>query len=100
MQKRDRNYLKLIKAAGIDMKLYERYIDDSNQVTKVPPKGCTFNVVTGRVKYDLQDMRHDEKEDARLAKILHQVANSVQTGIEKKFDYPSRNRSQKIRYFG
>ena len=37
MQKWDRNYLKQIKAAGIDMKMYERYVDDSNQVAKVPP---------------------------------------------------------------
>ena len=68
MQKWDRNYLKLIKAAGIDMKLYERYVDDSNQVAKVPPNGYSFDVVTGKLKYDLDDMRQDEQEDARLAR--------------------------------
>ena len=96
MQKWDRNYLKQIKAAGIDMKMYERYVDDSNQVAKVPPNGYSFDVVTGKLKYDLDDMRQDEQEDARLARILQQVANNVQTGIEMESDYPSKNRSQKL----
>jgi hypothetical protein len=41
-------------------------------------------------------MRHDEQEDARLARILQQVANNAQTGIEMESDFPSRNRSQKL----
>ena len=96
MQKWDRNYLKLIKAAGIDMNVYERYVDDSNQVAKVPPNGYSFDVVTGKLKFDLDDMRQNEQEDARLARILQQVANNVQTGIEMESDYPSKNRSQKL----
>ena len=65
-------------------------------MAKVPPNGYSFDVVTGKLKYDLDDMRQDEQEDARLARILQQVANNVQTGIEMESDYPSKNRSQKL----
>ena len=32
----DKKYLKRVKQAGIKMLLYERYVDDSNQVAEVP----------------------------------------------------------------
>ena len=49
-----------------------------------------------KLKYDPEDMRHDEQEDARLARVLQQVANNVQTGVEMVSDFPSRNISQKL----
>ena len=42
----DKLYKKKAKQAGIDILLYERYVDDSNQVAAVPEKGATYNKET------------------------------------------------------
>ena len=38
----DKKYLRLVREAGIQMPLYKRYVDDSNQVGKVPPEGAKY----------------------------------------------------------
>ena len=39
----DKMYLHSVKKAGIEMKLYERYVDDSDQVAEVPPPGARYD---------------------------------------------------------
>ena len=48
----DKRYLKRVKETGIKMPLYKRYIDDSNQIGKVPPEGSKYNVETKRIDID------------------------------------------------
>ena len=43
MARYDRMYLERVKQAGMDMKLYERYVDDSNQICEVPPLGAKYD---------------------------------------------------------
>ena len=42
MIKWDKKYLEMVQKAGIQMWLYKRYIDDSNQAAEVPPLGYKY----------------------------------------------------------
>ena len=48
----DKRYLKRVKEAGVQMPLYKRYVDDSNQVGRVPSEGSKYNAATKRVDVD------------------------------------------------
>ena len=45
-------YLKNVQKAGIEMLMYERYIDDSNQVAVVLLPGSSYNSVSKKVVTD------------------------------------------------
>ena len=94
----DKKYLKMVRNAGIMMRLYMRYIDDSNQVAETPPAGSRYDKVTGKIVHDEDELqgRLDEKDDARTARILREIANCVMEGIEMEGDYPSNNQSGKL----
>ena len=48
----DIKYLDMAKMAGIDMKMYERYIDDSNQVAVIPPPGSQYDISQKKLLVD------------------------------------------------
>ena len=78
MKRWNRLYLEKAKKAGIEMKMYERYVDDSNQVAKVPPHGFKLDKERMKLVSDHSNDRGEEKEvDERLAKIQKEIANSV-----------------------
>ena len=91
MMRWDRLYLDKVKRAGIDMKMYDRYIDDSNQVAVVPLPGSRYDTDSGKVVIDQDSDRTEENDDKRLAGILKSIANDVQMGIQMEDDYPSNN---------
>ena len=78
------------------MRMYERYIDDSNLVAKVPINGSKYDKDIGLVVFDEQEVRDDEMVDERLARLLKDVANYVQQGINMEADFPSGNVDRKI----
>ena len=43
MQKWDNLYVKKAETAGIPMRMYSRYVDDSNQIAVVPPPGSRYD---------------------------------------------------------
>ena len=91
MQRWDRIFLEMVKRSGIKMKLYKRYVDDSNQVAKVPPIGAKYDKTLKKVVFDEQEVRLSEKDDARLARILKDIANQVQDGIKMEAEFPSND---------
>ena len=56
MQKWDSDYVKKVKAAGITMRLYKRYVDDSNQVAETPFNGSKYDKVSVKLIFDEQEM--------------------------------------------
>jgi hypothetical protein len=58
----DRLYLEKIKKAKLRMRLYERYVDDSNQVAEAPPPNTRYNTQTGKMEKD-DNMAVGETED-------------------------------------
>ena len=87
----DRLYLKKVDRAGVDMQLYKRYVDDSNQVGIVPPPGSEYCPTTKKLIYNQDIIMMGEPDDKRLASILKDIANDVQVGIVMEDDYPSKN---------
>ena len=90
MQKWDLLYLEKIRVAGILMRMYKRYVDDSNQIAVVPEPGSRYDENTGRVISDGQGLGAEVEEDERLAWILKGIANTVMEGIEMEAEYPSK----------
>ena len=71
MIKWDRSYFDNVRKAGLIMPLYKRYIDDSNQLAKVPMKGYKYDNEKKKLVFDIQEVGNEEEnEDERLAKIL------------------------------
>ena len=92
----DRVYLDMVKAAGVDMKMYERYIDDSNQVAVVPPPGSWYDSNQKKVVIDANLAVAEEEEDERLARILKSIANMVHDDITMEDDHPGRHEDSKM----
>ena len=80
------------------MPLYERYVDDSNQIAVVPPIGSVYDIVQQKVIVDEDQQKQDEDtpEDERLSKVLLSIANSVMECIKMEADMPSRNCDKKM----
>ena len=73
--------------------LYERYLDDSNQVTVVPSPGAKYDNILKKV---VIDENLQECEDKRTARILTDIANSILQGIIMEYDIPKRNMNNKM----
>ena len=80
------------------MLLYERYVDDSNQIAVVPPPGTKYDRDRQKVVIDEQQREQDLQipEDQRLSKILLEIANNILTGISMKADWPTKNEDKKL----
>ena len=97
MRRWDRMYLEKAKQAGIAMKVYERYVDDSNQVAEVPPLGARYDRQRERIVIEENHEEEEQKEDdERLAEILKEIANSIMPCIQMEADWPSKNQDGKL----
>ena len=78
------------------MMLFERYVDDSNQMAVVPPPGSKYDAEKQRVVMDPQQDDQHIPADERLAKILLDIANSVMRCVIMEADWPSKNKDLKM----
>ena len=98
MKRWDQIYLKKVKDAGMKMLMYERYVDDSNQVAVVPPKGTRYDQERGTlvVKSSHEAADGERGDEERLAVILKDIADSVLPCIKMEADWPDRNTDKKL----
>ena len=96
MMRWDKLYLKRTQEASIKMLLYERYVDDSNQIAIVPPKGSIYDKTEKRIVIDPEKQNEDTEEDERLAKILLSIPNDIMPCVVMEGDWPSKNRDYKL----
>ena len=75
MRRWDRLFLEAVEAAGIKMKLYERYVDDSNQIA---------------------ECKNEDDDDKTVAKELTEIANQIIDGIKMACDLPSNHTNMKL----
>ena len=52
MARWDRIYLEKIKSAALKMWMYDRYMDDSNQIAETIPPLTKYNVHSGKLEID------------------------------------------------
>ena len=96
MRRWDRLYLERAKQAGIEVKVYERYVDDSNQIAIAPPKGAKYNRESRKVVIEEEATEETREDDERLASVLRDIANSIMPCIQMEADWPSKNRDGKL----
>jgi hypothetical protein len=92
----DHLYQTSVRQAGLDLMMYERYVDDSNQVAIVPPPGAEYDETQKKVIINENLIDVEENDDERTARVLLKIANSVLPGIEMECDVPSRNTNGKM----
>ena len=95
MARWDRIYLQKVKKAGMKMEMYERYVDDSNQLSETAPPNTVYNVLTGKLAKD-DNLNLNETPEERTVRVLLSIANSVQNGIIMDADYPGKNDDRKL----
>ena len=78
------------------IKMYEIYVDDSNQVAFVPPPGAKYDPNSKKVVIDENLLNLVECDDERTARVMTDIANSVIPGIVMAFDVPSRNTNRRM----
>ena len=59
--------------------VYERYVDDSNQVAVVPSSGTRYNLECGKVVVYDSLIDEEECDDEKTAKVLTDIAKSDQS---------------------
>ena len=96
MMKWDKLYLERVRKAGLEMKFYERYIDDSNQAAVVPPPGARYDHETRKVIIDRRLIAEDEDEEKRVARVLTDIANDIMSDIKMETDHPNKNEDRKM----
>ncbi|MCP3849452.1 MAG: hypothetical protein GY694_04320, partial [Gammaproteobacteria bacterium] len=92
----DRMYKEATEMAGIEVVLYERYVDDSNQIAVVPEEGAVYDEESKSIKIDESIKEKGEADDERLARVLVEIANSILPCIKMEADFPSRNADQRL----
>ena len=92
----DRQYKNKLEQVNINLKLHERYIDDTNMVTKRTAKGARYNGINIVVTEETQHEDEGLPDDERTMKLLQSVANSVHPSIRMTIDYPSRYEEGKV----
>ena len=88
----DRQFTEKLETIDIKLKLHERYVDDTNLVTKHTEKGARYDGTNLTITEDT--MREDEgvQNDERTMKLLKSVANSIHPSIRMTIDYPQQAR--------
>ena len=79
----------------MEMALYDRYVDDSNQLAETIHPCLKYNVQTGKLVVD-DNQDPNEEAETRTVRVLNEVANSVQHGIVMEADHPNKNEDNNI----
>ena len=92
----DRMYLERAREAGIEMSLYERYVDDSNQIAAIPDRGARYDKERRKVVIEERTECEGEEGDERLARILVDIANDIMPCIKVEADWPTKNQDKRL----
>jgi hypothetical protein len=94
----DDQFLGVASTAGIDIDMYERFIDDSNLVPEVIEAGWKFCSETRRMIFheDLVQNESTVEDDRQTALVIKDVANSIHPMIQMEEDYPSNHTDGKM----
>ena len=93
----DVTYMRKLREAGIHIDLYKRYVDDQLDVCPPITPGWTYNPKNRRMEYSEEIAKIDTDSPAiRTAKVLQDIANSIDECIRVTYDTPENNDSGKL----
>ena len=75
--------------------MYERYVDDSNQLAESAQHNTVYNIQTGKLVRD-NNLGMVETVEERTVRSLLGIANSIQIEIIMEADYPGKNLGNKV----
>ena len=86
-----------VEQSGMELLLFKRYVDDSNQIGKVPPKGAKYDKSSRKVVVDPEQQETDTSQpDERLARVLLEIANSIMKCVQMEADWPTKNKDSRL----
>ena len=92
----DRQYRGRLQDVNIQLKLHERYIDDTNMMVKKSEIGARYE--DGHIVITEDSINEDEgvPDDKRTMELLQAIANSIHPSIKMTIDYPSNYTDGKV----
>ena len=85
------------EAIGRDLPLmYQRYVDDINTVSPVPPAGFRYANGSGHIDAACIDRDLFREGDERLFTLWKTVANIIHHYIQVEVDFPSRHLEKSV----
>ena len=94
----DDRFLEMANSAGVDIEMYERYVDDSNLVPETIEAGWGYSKETGKLVFTEENVLEDSsmEDDKRTSLVIKDIANSVHPMIQMEEDYPSNHSDGKL----
>ena len=94
----DERFLEKAKTSGLEIEMYERFVDDSNLTSELIEPGWRYDHVTGKVIFNAEWVEDDSnmEDDRRTASVVREVANTVHPMIQMEEDIPSNHADSKI----
>ena len=92
----DRQLKQRLHNIGFEMKMHQRYVDDTNVVVKETPVGARYN--GEELVVNDSTIAEDEgiPPDKRTMRILQEVASYIHPSIRLTIDYPSKHAEGKV----
>ena len=92
----DRQLTHKLEEVNIQLNLHERYVDDTNVVTKQTPLGARYD--GGRIAITEAAATEDEgiQDDERTMKLIQSIANTIHPSIRMTIDFPSNYEEGKV----
>ena len=86
----DKQLVEKLQEVNVDLRLHERYVDDTNVAMEQTQVGARYE--GGRMVVTEETIREDEgiPDDKRTMTLLQSVANTIHPSIRMTIDYPSK----------
>ena len=94
----DKQFLALADKAGAEIKMYKRYVDDTNIIIKTLNPGQRWDKVAQQIKVypDKVEEDQDTENDVRTAREIRKMADSIDTSIQWEEAVPSKSPGGKL----
>ena len=94
----DDQFIKKTMDAGVEVDMYERYVDDGNICAEATEPGLRYNEETGAMEWSETAMMEDSgmEEDQRTARTVKDIANSIHPMIKMEENYPSKHEDRRL----
>ena len=94
----DNRFLEMANTAGVNIEMYERFVDDSNMVSETIEAGWGYSKEAGKLMFTEERVLEDGfmEDDKRTSLVIKDIANSVHPMIQMEEDYPSNHTDGKL----
>ena len=93
----DQRLINKCKSLGINLDSYSRYVDDQLLIMRTIGKGWSYNSRTRRMEFSkLLEQSCTLSDSERTARVIAEIANSLDEGIQVTVDLPERNEDGRL----